>query len=61
MLLKIKLIFILFYLFHYDFKKLKYNEIQYYLNTFSFLEEKPINMNDTLILKRKNEYFRNVF
>ena len=53
MLLKIKLIFILFFLFHYDFKKLKYNEIQYYLNTFSFLEEKSINMNDTLILKEK--------
>ena len=50
MLLKIKLIFILFFLFHYDLKKLKSNEIQYYLNTFSFLEEKPINMNDTLIL-----------
>ena len=61
--LKIKLILILLYLINYTFKKLnsflsnkiiKFNEIQFYLNEISLLDKKPLNMNDSLILKEKN-------
>ena len=62
MFLKIKLIYILLYLFYYDFKilnisisedNIKLKEIQYYLNTFSFLVKRPLNMKDNLIIKEK--------
>lgn len=62
MLLQIKLIYILFYLFYYDFiifnfykpyNNAKLKEIQYYLDKFSILEKKPLNIQDNSIIQEK--------